>query len=485
MVKKTAFCLITLALALACSRKSGSAPAPAPAPVTPGTPVPTGPNEVDFWLTTGTGTILLEQQATTLSFGNATNSNATIEVDSAQRFQTMDGFGYTLTGGSAQLINGMSAPARTALLQELFGSSGSAIGVSYLRVSIGASDLSAAPFTYNELPAGQTDTLQQQFSLAAEQTDLLPVLKQIVQIQPSIKILGSPWTAPRWMKSNGSYIGGSLLPQYYRAYARYFVKYIQAMQAEGIRIDAITVQNEPQHGGNNPSMVMSAAEQASFVKDHLGPMFAAAGITTKIIVWDHNADRPDYPIAVLNDPAAKAYIDGSAFHLYAGNISALSQVHNAHPDRNVYFTEQWIGGPGNFGGDLKWHVENLMVGAPRNWSRNVLEWNLAADPGYGPHTDQGGCSSCLGALTISGSNVLRNTAYYVIAHSSRFVPAGSVRVQSTLVAGLPNVAYTTPAGKKVLLVLNSGNATRSFNIRQRGRQVTVPLDPGAVGTFVW
>jgi glucosylceramidase len=481
---KKATLLIGLFIALACSRKSGSGGSPAPAPSVPAAPA-TGPSDVEFWLTTGNGATLLQQQSEPLYFSTASNNNTTIDVDSSQRFQSMDGFGYTLTGGSAQLLNSMSAPSRDALLRELFGSGAGSIGVSYLRISIGASDLSDAPFTYNEVPTGQTDTLQQQFSMAREMTDMLPVLRQIVAINPAIRILGSPWTAPRWMKTNGSYIGGSLQPQYYRAYARYFVKYIQAMQAEGIRIDAITVQNEPLHGGNNPSMVMTAAEQADFVKNHLGPQFAASGISTKIIVWDHNCDRPDYPVEVLNDAAAKAFVDGSAFHLYAGNISALSQVHNVHPDRNVYFTEQWIGGPGNFGGDLKWHVENLMVGAPRNWSRNVLEWNLAADPNYGPHTDQGGCSSCLGAITISGNTVTRNTAYYVIAHSSKFVPAGSVRVQSNAPAGLPNVAYTTPSGRKVLLVLNSGSSSRSFNIRQRGRMTALSLEAGSVATLLW
>ncbi len=163
-----------------------------------------------------------------------------------------------------------------------------------------------------------------------------------------------------------------LKPGYYAAYANYFVKYIQAMKAEGITIDAITVQNEPLHGGNNPSMVMQAADQATFIKNNLGPAFSTAGITTKIITYDHNADRPDYPLTILNDPAAKPYVDGSAFHLYGGNISALTQVHNAHPDKHVYFTEQWVGGPGNFAGDLQWHVENLIIGATRNWSRNVL-----------------------------------------------------------------------------------------------------------------
>jgi glucosylceramidase len=473
--------LLVLLLLVGCSRKSGSSGTPLPG--SSQQPV-TGQGEVEVWLTTASGTSRLESVAP-LSFGGNAGSSTIIDIDSGQRFQTMDGFGYTLTGGSALLVNAMSGSAKDALLRELFGNGSGSIGVSYLRISIGASDLSDAVYTYNELPAGQSDTLQQQFSIAREMTDMLPMLRQILAINPAIRILGSPWTAPRWMKSNGSYIGGSLQPQYYRAYARYFVKYIQAMQAEGIHIDAVTVQNEPLHGGNNPSMVMTAAEQADFVRNHLGPQFAAAGISTKIIVWDHNCDRADYPIDVLNDPAAKAYVDGSAFHLYAGSISSLTTVHNAHPDRNIYFTEQWIGGPGNFAGDLKWHIENLLVGAPRNWSRNVLEWNLASDPSYGPHTDQGGCSSCLGAVTISGNNVTRNTAYYTIAHSSKFVPPGSVRVQSNLVAGLPNVAYITPAGRKVLLVLNSGTAPKSFTIRQRGRAATLTLDGGAVATLIW
>ena len=158
------------------------------------------------------------------------------------------------------------------------------------------------------------------------------------------------------MKSNGNSVGGNLKPQYYGVYAQYFVKYIKSMEALGISIDAITPQNEPQHGGNNPSMVMSAAQQADFIKNHLGPAFRASGITTKIIIWDHNCDRPDYPLEILDDPVAKAYVHGSAFHLYAGDVSALSQVHNAHPDKSLYFTEQWTGANGTFDGDLQWHL---------------------------------------------------------------------------------------------------------------------------------
>jgi glucosylceramidase len=234
---------------------------------------------------------------------------------------------------------------------------------------------------------------------------------------------------------------------------------------------------------NNPSMSMSALEQTDFVKNFLGPAFQSANLATKIIVYDHNCDVPSYPLTILNDAAAKKYVDGSAFHLYAGDISALTQVHNAYPDKNVYFTEQWVGGPSNFAGDLKWHVKNLIIGAPRNWSKNVLEWNLASDPNYYPHTI-GGCSTCLGALTI-GTSVNRNVSYYIIAHASKFVRSGSVRIASNNIGTLSNVAFKTPAGKKVLIVLNEGSSTQTFNIQFNGMIVTSELAGGAVGTYTW
>jgi glucosylceramidase len=441
-------------------------------------------NEVDFWLTKTDQTSLLQKQTSPLAFSTTNNGYLTIDVDSTVKYQTIDGFGYTLTGGSAYLIKRMGTTESAALLNELFGSTNNAANVSYLRVSIGASDLSPTVFSYDDMPAGQTDPTLANFSLSQDTVDLIPVLKQILAINPSIKIMGSPWSPPVWMKDNGSSIGGSLLPQYYAVYAQYFVKYIQAMKAKGITIDAVTLQNEPQHGGNNPSMVMSAAQQADFVKNHLGPAFATASINTKIIVWDHNCDNPNYPITVLNDPAAKAFIDGSAFHLYAGDISALSTVRNAHPDKNLYFTEQWTGANGTFGGDLTWHVKNVIIGSMRNWSKNALEWNVANDPAFGPHTP-GGCTECKGALTISGSSFSRNVGYYIIAHASRFVPAGSIRIESNLIAGVSNVAFLTPTGKKVLIAVNDGGTTAIFNIKYKGKVAATGLPVGAVGTYVW
>lgn len=451
-------------------------------PVVPPVVVPPVTNDVDFWITKGDRTSLVQKQTALLGFGTTANGFPEISVDSTVTYQSVDGFGFTLTGGSAELINGMGILEKNNLLNELFSTNG--IGISYLRVSIGASDLSSSVFSYNDLPAGQTDLTLSNFSLSQDLTNLVPVLKQILTINPNIKIMGSPWSPPVWMKDNGSSIGGSLKPEFYNVYAQYFVKYIQAMKTQGITIDAVTIQNEPQHGGNNPSMLMTAPQQATFIKNSLGPAFQAASVATKIIIWDHNADNPGYPISILNDPAAKAFIDGSAFHLYAGDISALSVVRDAHPDKNLYFTEQWTSSTGAFDGDLKWHIKNVIIGSMRNHSKVALEWNLANDPSFGPHT-QGGCTQCKGAVTISGSGVAKNVAYYIVAHASKFVPTRSVRISSSMSGTLANVAFKTPAGKKVMIVLNEGNNTQSFNIKYKNKWATTSLTSGAVGTYVW
>ncbi len=441
--------------------------------------------DVMFWLTKSDSTIRFKRQNVALNFASSGTVTNSIVLDSTQTYQTIDGFGFALTGGSAYLINRLPATDRNNILHELFASDSTFIGISYLRISIGSSDLNSSVFSYDNIDANLTDTALKNFDMSPDTYDLIPLLQSIVAINPNIKILGSPWSAPTWMKTNKSSVGGSLKPEYYKVYANYFVKYLQAMKANGITLDAITVQNEPEYGGNNPSMVMSAAEEADFVKNNLGPAFRAANLATKILIFDHNCDHPDYPITVLSDADARQYIDGSAFHLYGGDISALSTVHNAYPDKNVYFTEEWVGGSSsnNFAPDLKWHVKNLIIGAPLNWSKNVIEWNLASDPHYQPHT-QGGCSTCLGALTI-GTSISRNVSYYIIAHAAKFVKSGSVRIGSSVVAGLPNVAYKTPEGRKVLIVLNEGSSTQSFNIKSGDKYVTSSLDGGSVATYVW
>jgi glucosylceramidase len=441
--------------------------------------------QVEVWLTSPRESARFERQSARLEFSNVPAGPNTIDIQDDQSFQTIDGFGFCLTGGSAMHLQHMSPGARAALLQELFSANGTGIGSSYLRVTIGASDLNDHVYSYDDMPPGQTDPDLKQFSLEPDRRDVLPVLKQILAINPALKILGSPWSPPTWMKTNHNTVGGTLDPSYYGSYAKYLVKYIQAMNAEGIPINAITVQNEPLHPGNNPSLFMLAPQQAEFIKHHLGPAFQAAAIRTRILLYDHNADHPEYPLSILADPEARKFVDGSAFHLYRGPIEALGKVHEAYPDKNVYFTEQWVGAPGNLASDLDWHVKTLIIGGTRNWCRTVLEWNLSSNPELTPHTDRGGCDRCLGAVTIDGDKITRNPAYYIIAHAAKFVRPGSVRVGSNNLDSLPNVAFHSPEGKTVLIAVNTGPAAQQFDIRWHGRHCRASLSQGAVGTFVW
>ena len=437
-----------------------------------------------LWLTSQDGKHLLQKQEIAINPDNAAKADETIVINDSITYQTMDGFGYTLTGGSAMLMHNMSDTARADLLQELFGRKEENLGVSYIRLSIGASDMDAAPFSYDDLAQGETDVDLAHFNLSQDTLHLIPVLQEILKISPKIKILGSPWSPPVWMKDNGDTRGGSLLEKYYPVYANYFVKYIKAMGDNGIPIDAITIQNEPLHPGNNPSLLMKAPEQGEFIKNHLGPAFADNNIKTKIIIYDHNADRPDYPIAILNDPEAAKYIDGSAFHLYGGNVNAISTVHYTHPDKNLYFTEQWVGAPGDFAKEMEWHTENLIIGATRNWCKTVLEWNLAADENQEPHTDRGGCDRCLGAITINGDTVTREPAYYIIGQASKFVSPGSMRIESNLPKDLPNVAFKTPEGKTVLILQNKADKAKTIEVIVREKKVLVKLAAKDIATLV-
>ena len=383
--------------------------------------------------------------------------------------------------------------------------------MSYIRLSIGASDLNSFVYSYDDLEDGETDFDLKNFSLAQDLNDVVPVMKEILAINPEIKILGSPWSAPTWMKTNNDIRGGKLKEDCYDVYARYFVKYVQEMAKQGITIDAVTVQNEPMNSRNTPSMSWFVFEQANFIKNNLGPAFRKAGLSTKIIVFDHNCDRPDYPLGILNDPEAAQYVDGSGFHNYRGEMEAMSLVHLARLDKNIYFTEQMVvEKPESPVINITNPVKRLVLGAMQNWSRNLILWNLAADPLNDPHTDNGGCSMCQGAITIDGNYVIRNIAYYTIAHASKFVDPGSVRIASTNTGDrtvqlhedeqrpgvyrvavtentrvLPNVAFKTPAGKIVLIVVNDTWNENGFRVQYKGELASVRLTPGSVGTFVW
>jgi glucosylceramidase len=442
--------------------------------------------DVSLWLTNPDRSALFQLQAPPIPIANAPATNQIIDVDSKKTYQTIDGFGFALTGGSAQLIQHMDPTKRAALLQELFADDGNNIGVSYLRLSVGSSDMNDHVFSYDDLPEGQTDTSMAKFSLDPDKADVIPVLKQILAIDPKIKILASPWSAPLWMKTTGVARGGVLKPEYFSAYADYFVKYIQGMKAEGISIDTLTIQNEPLNEKNTPSMLMLETEQHDFIKDDLGPAFKKAGIKTKIVLYDHNLDHPLYPLSILRDPATAKYIDGTGFHLYGGTVDAMTEVHNAFPNKNLYFTEQSVTDhTGSDAINVSKPVARVMIGVSRNWSKNILLWNLAADPQNGPHTNDGGCSGCRGAITIDGSNVTRLVAYYTMAHASKFVRPGSIRIDSNNLDPLPNVAFKTPDGKEVLIVANISDSAQKFDVRSGTKVFTTSLNAGSVGTYVW
>ncbi len=433
--------------------------------------------QVDVWATKGDESIKLQQLGGT-SFGSNGNAPNTITIQEATTYQSIAGFGFALTQGSAEVIQGLNSNTKNSLLQELFDpNTGNAISI--IRISIGASDLSNSSYSYNETPG---DVNMNNFSLAGpDLTYLIPVIKDILAINPNIKVLATPWTAPTWMKTNNAWIGGSLQTQYYGAYANYFVKYLQAMQAEGIPIWAITPQNEPENPWNEPSMTMNSTEQKNFINNHLGPAIQNAGFNTKIIAFDHNCDNTAYPIDVLNN---SSYVEGAAFHLYAGDISAMSTVKN-QTGKNVYFTEQYTDVNGNFGGDLGWHMENVVIGSLRNWSRSVIEWNLATDNNHGPRTP-GGCTECLGALTIHNSNSFtRNVSYYIIGQVSKFVQPGAVRMESNNTSQLVNVAFKNPDGSNVLLVYNKSAANKSTQVEFNGTSFVYDIPGNTAITFTW
>src|SRR3984893_15854141 len=442
--------------------------------------------EARLWLTTPDRAAIVAPQATSLHFSSEAGQLPALTVDDAQPFQSMDGFGFALTGGSAQLLMRMSAARRNALLKDLFMTGRDGIGVSYLRVSIGSSDMNERVYSYDDLPAGEIDTEMAKFSLRPDRTDVIPVLKEILAIRPGIKILGSPWSAPAWMKTNNDVKAGELRPEYYGAIAKYFVNYIEAMHAEGIAIDAITVENEPLNPKNTPSMVVFAEEEDTFIANALGPALAKAGIRTKILLYDHNPDVLSYALSILADPSASKYVDGTAFHLYGGDASLLTQVHDAYPQKNLYLTEQSVTEPRSGPLGIAEAVRRVMIGATRNWCRNVLLWNLAADPQNGPHTNNGGCPVCSGAITLDGDTVVRNLAYYTAAHASKFVPAGSVRIASNgPPEALPHVAFLTPQKRHVLIVSNTTEQASTFSLRSKGKDATASLPAGAVATYVW
>jgi glucosylceramidase len=469
------------------------------------------PVSAHVWVTTPDGADKLSDLGT-VAFGGAPVTAPEIVVDPTLTFQRMQGFGGAITDSSATVLYRLSPAVRAATMRSLFDPV-TGDGLDYLRQPIGASDfVTTAAYTYDDMPAGQTDYQQRHFSIAHDQAQILPLLRQAEAINPRLQIIASPWSPPAWMKTGGSLIGGRLIddPRVYRSYALYLMKFVEAYQANGVTVDTITVQNEPQNRSPSgyPGTDMPSWQEEKVIED-LGPMLRAAGLHTQILAYDHNwtehpndiastppdetADINAYPQNVLNSPAAR-WISGVAYHCYSGDPSAMTTLHNQFPDKAIYFTEcsgSQSADPANtFSDTLKWHARNLIIGAPRNWAETVINWNLALDPSGGPHV--GGCGTCTGIITVGpGDHVTDNAEYYTLGHLARFVQPGAVRIASTSFGTtgwngqIMDVAFRNPDGSTVLVAHNENDNPLTFAVREGDQAFTYTLPGGALATFTW
>lgn len=447
---------------------------------------------VNVWMTTGDRSNLLTAQPAVSFAADAGTNTWTIDVDEATSYQQMDGFGASFTDSSAWLVsNALTADQRTALMTKLFDATGG-IGLSSLRQPMGASDFARSNYTYDDVAAGQTDLQLAAFSVDHDRAYIIPLLQDALLVNPSLRIIAVPWSAPAWMKTNGSLFGGSLKadPATLTAFASYFVKFIQAYGAAGVPIHRVVPQNEPLNTSSTyPTMYMDAGQQADVIANYLGPALRDNGLGTTIAAYDHNWDNTSYADSVLNSTAAP-FVTGSAWHCYAGTPDAMTVEHNLHPDKDIYFTECSAGTwSTSFSSNLKWDMETLIIGAPRNWARTISKWNIALDDNNGPQN--GGCSNCTGLVTIdrstSPATVGLNYDYYALGHISKFVRPGAYRVASnTFGSGsIEDVAFLNPDGSRALIVLNDANQQRTFKVRAGGQSFTYTLPAGAAATFTW
>ncbi len=453
-------------------------------------PIQNGPT-VQPVVTTGDKIKLLEVQPT-VQFGSGGQPRPlVITVDDTTSYQQIDGFGASLTDSSAWLIwNKLDSSRRASLMQSLFSPT-SGIGISLLRQPMGASDFSSVGnYSYDDMPPGQIDSSLANFSIMHDTAYIIPLLQQAMAVNPAIKAMGVPWSPPAWMKMSGSMNGGNMNTAYFPSLAQYFVDYLQAYQQQGVPIYAIAVQNEPLNSNANyPTEYLAASDEADFIANDLGPALSASGFgDVKLLVYDHNWDNTTYAEAILSSAAAN-YVAGTAFHCYAGDVSAQSQVKSAYPAKDVWFTECSGSVGSNFAGDLVWNAEHLLIGATRNWARSVSLWNIALDQNSGPIN--GGCMKCRGVITIDDSTtpatITKNVEYYVLGHLGKFVVPGAHRIGSNTFGGgsVEDVAFQNPDGSIVLLVLNASLNSSQFTVSWKGDTFNYTLPAGAVATFTW
>jgi glucosylceramidase len=453
-------------------------------------PTPTGPS-AQVVVTTGDQALLLAPQPQ-VTFGTGGSQNpSVITITETTQYQTMDGFGASLTDSAAWVIwNNLDAAQRTALMQQLFSPMGG-IGLSFLRQPMGATDFAVSGnYSYDDVPAGQTDAQLSNFSVAHDAAYIIPLLQDALAINPAAKVVALPWSPPAWMKTGGTMNGGGMNAAYFPTLAQYFVHYLQAYQQAGIPVYAISVQNEPLNSTvSYPSEFLAASDESTFIANDLGPALSNANLSAvKIFSYEHNWDNTNYPESVLASAAA-TYVAGTAFHCYNGNVGAQSVVQAAYPAKDVWFTECSGTVGSSFAGDLVWLAQNLLIGATRNWARSISLWNLALDQNSGP--TNGGCMGCRGVVTIDSSTspatITHNVEYYALGHLAKYVVPGAHRVNSSTSSngGIEDVAFENPDGSIILLVLNPSTMAGPFSVSWHNSYFNYALPAQSVGTFVW
>jgi glucosylceramidase len=423
-----------------------------------------------------------------IRFSSLRAPELTITVNAGVRYQRVEGFGASVTDSSAWLLtNDLNAEQRNEWLQRLFDPD-RGIGLNLLRQPMGSSDFSLEDYTYDDIPAGGSDPELQHFSIEKDERYILPLLKEVLAINPDVRMIATPWSPPAWMKSSRSVVKGSLNPEAYSALANYFVKFVKAYEKAGVPVFAVTPQNEPLNiPADYPGMGMSSAEQANFLSNALGPAFRAAGLKTKILVFDHNWNLIRFPIEVLSDSKAAAYVGGIATHCYAGDASAQTELYDRFAPLNIWMTE--CSGGDWQKGNLLVPQARLMIDAIRNWSQTVILWNLALDQNHQPHL--GGCTNCRGVITVqhddAAATVVPSVDFTALALVSKFVRRGAERIASNTFGrdSLEDVAFRNPDGSLVLLVLNSSSKPVTFNIAWRDKYAVYTLKQVSAATFVW
>lgn len=442
------------------------------------------------WVTTGDRSQLLAAQPPSgVAKAGEVAGLPVVAVDAKERHQTIVGFGGAITDASAWLIQTKLTPVqRDKLLRELYGRGEGGMGFSFTRITIGASDFSLDHYSLDDTPGGAADPKLEHFSLKRPREYVFPTVRAALKINPDLKVMASPWSAPAWMKTSGSLIQGQLKPEAYPVYADFFARYVKEAAKVGVPTDYLSIQNEPDFEPDSyPGMRWLAKDRARFFGENLAPVFKREKVTTKVLDWDHNWDQPQQPTTVLADPKVRAFLAGVAWHCYAGNVSAQQPVTDANPDKEVFLTEcsggEWAP---KFDDSFAWMVENLIIGSVRGGSRGVLMWNLALDETFGPH--KGGCGDCRPFVTIDSKTgaITRTQEYYAFGHASRFVKPGATRIGSPAKVGdLRTVAFQNRDGGRVLIVQNVGKEPVVFAITEGGKPFKASLPARSVGTFTW